>query len=136
MRTPGMFEVTERASEKIKEILKGRLRIPAIRIMFSPDGCFGSALAMFLDEKKDNDVAFNKDNIAEPYKNPTDKRILERIKNGSKGKTPYDVFQFNLVKNVSKDKTEHICQLPVQLLEIFVKASSNKGDIVFDPFMG
>jgi len=79
---------------------------------------------------------FNKDDIAEPYRNPTDKRIKERIKNGSKGKTPYDVFQFNLVKNVSKDKTEHPCQIPVPLIEVFVKASSNKGDLILDPFGG
>lgn len=79
---------------------------------------------------------FNKNDIAEPYRNPTDKRIKERIKNGSRGKTPYDVFQFNLVKNVSKDKTDHPCQIPVPLIEIFVKASSIKGDVVLDPFGG
>ena len=79
---------------------------------------------------------FNKDDIAEPYRNPTDKRILERIRNGSKGKTPYDVFQFNIVKNVNKDKTEHPCQLPKSLIEIFIKASSKKGDLVLDPFGG
>lgn len=79
---------------------------------------------------------FNKNSIAEPYRNPTDKRIQERMKNGSKGKTPYDVFQFNLVKNVSKDKTPHPCQIPVPLLKIFISASSNKGDIVLDPFGG
>lgn len=79
---------------------------------------------------------FNKDDIAEPYRNPTDKRIQQRIKDGSKGKTPYDVFNFNLVKNVSKDKTEHPCQIPVPLIEIFVKASSNAGDWVLDPFGG
>ncbi|MEW6294810.1 MAG: site-specific DNA-methyltransferase [Candidatus Diapherotrites archaeon] len=85
---------------------------------------------------KSKNAVFNKKEIAEPYRNPTDKRILERIKNGSNGKVPYDVFQFNLVKNVSKEKTEHVCQLPEKLVEIFVKASSNKGDLVFDPFMG
>ncbi|VVB59199.1 Modification methylase MjaV [uncultured archaeon] len=79
---------------------------------------------------------FNKNDIAEPYKNPTDKRIQERLKNGSNGKTPYDVFQFNLVKNVSKDKTPHPCQIPVPLLKIFIKASSNAGDYVMDPFAG
>ena len=79
---------------------------------------------------------FNKKDIAQPYKNPTDKRIKERIRNGSKGRTPYDVFQFNIVKNVSKDKTGHPCQIPVSLLEIFVKASSNKGELVLDPFGG
>jgi len=79
---------------------------------------------------------FNKDVIAEPYKNPTDKRIIERIKNGSKGRAPYDVFQFNLVKNVSKDKTPHPCQIPIPLLKIFIMASSDTGDTVLDPFAG
>lgn len=85
---------------------------------------------------KGKNATFNRDAVAEPYKNPTDKRIIERLKNGSKGRAPYDVFQFNLVKNVSKDKTEHPCQIPVPLLKIFIKASSNEGDTVFDPFGG
>jgi len=85
---------------------------------------------------KTKNATWNKQEIAEPYRNPTDRRIQERLKNGSKGKTPYDVFNFNIVKNVNKDKTEHVCQLPIELVEIFIKASSNKGDLVFDPFMG
>ena len=48
----------------------------------------------------------------------------------------YDVFQFNLVKNVSKEKTLHPCQIPISLLKIFIKASSNIGDTVLDPFAG
>ena len=79
---------------------------------------------------------FNKDDIAEPYKNPTDKRIKALIAAGKKGRTPYDVFIFNQVKNVSKDKTDHPCQIPVDLLQIFVKASSNPGDWILDPFGG
>jgi DNA modification methylase len=79
---------------------------------------------------------FNKKEIAEPYKNPDDKRIKERLKNGSNGRSPYDVFHFNLVKNVSRDKTDHPCQIPVSLLKIFIKASSNKGDVILDPFAG
>lgn len=79
---------------------------------------------------------FNKREIAVPYKNPGDKRIIERIKNGSNGRAPYDVFQFNIVKNVNKDKTPHPCQLPIDLVKIFIKASSNKGDWVLDPFSG
>lgn len=85
---------------------------------------------------KTKDAVFNKEAIAEPYKNLNDKRILERLKNGSKGKTPYDVFHFNLVKNVSKDKTPHPCQIPVPLIKLFISASSNEGDVIFDPFGG
>lgn len=79
---------------------------------------------------------FNRDDVAVPYRNPTDKRIKKLIENGKKGKMPYDVFQFNIVKNVSKDKTSHPCQIPVKLLEIFVKVSTNPEDIVLDPFSG
>jgi len=104
------------------------------------------SILFYTKSKKQSGCIFNKDDIAEPYRNPTDKRIKKLIESGSKGKTPYDVFRYdyngediiemNIVKNVNKDKTEHVCQLPVKLIDIFVKASSNKGEIVFDPFMG
>lgn len=86
--------------------------------------------------KKTSDCIFNKDAVAQPYKNPEDKRIKKRIAEGSNGRAPYDVFQFNLVKNVSREKTIHVCQLPTELVGIFIKASSNEGSIVFDPFLG
>jgi len=85
---------------------------------------------------KGDNYTFNKEQVAQPYKNPTDKRVRKLIESGKKGTGPYDVFNFNLVKNVSKEKTEHIAQLPVALVEIFVRASSNPSDIVFDPFLG
>ena len=104
------------------------------------------SILFYTKSKKQSECTFNKNDIAEPYRNPTDRRIKKLIESGSKGKTPYDVFKFdyngediiemNIVKNVNKDKTEHVCQLPVKLIDIFVKASSNKGEIVFDLFMG
>jgi site-specific DNA-methyltransferase (adenine-specific) len=104
------------------------------------------SILFYVKGERPRDCIFNKDLIAEPYRNLNDKRIKELLRKGSKGKTPYDVFKFeyngediiqmNIVKNVNKDKTEHICQLPVELVDIFIKASSNKNDIVFDPFMG
>ena len=104
------------------------------------------SILFYTKSKKQSECTFNKEDIAEPYRNPTDRRIRQLIASGSKGKTPYDVFRYdyngedviemNIVKNVNTDKTEHVCQLPVKLVDIFVKASSNKGEIVFDPFMG
>lgn len=79
---------------------------------------------------------FNKADIAMPYRNPTDKRVKGRIAGGSPGRTPDDVFEFNIVKNVNKDKTAHPCQLPVALVATFVLASSGPGDVVLDPFGG
>ena len=85
---------------------------------------------------KGDNYIFNKDEVVQPYKNPTDKRIKKLLADGKKGTGPYDVFIFNIVKNVSKQKTEHIAQLPVELVEIFVKASSLQSQLIFDPFMG
>jgi len=102
----------------------------------SPTNYTRSQHAILFYIKGDMPLVFNKKDIAEPYRNPTDKRIIELIKNGSNGKTPYDVFHFNIVKNVSKDKTPHPCQIPTPLLEIFVKASSNPGHTILDPFGG
>ncbi|HII53692.1 site-specific DNA-methyltransferase [Candidatus Micrarchaeota archaeon CG08_land_8_20_14_0_20_49_17] len=85
---------------------------------------------------KGENYAFNKEDVAQPYKNPTDKRIQKLIAQGKNGTGPYDVFIFNIVKNVSREKTEHIAQLPLGLVEIFVKASSKPGQVVCDPFMG
>ncbi len=85
---------------------------------------------------KTDDYIFNKAGILQPYKNQNDKRIQKRIAQGILGTGPYDVFIFNIVKNVSKEKTEHIAQLPLALVETFVKASSNPGQLVFDPFVG
>jgi DNA modification methylase len=85
---------------------------------------------------KSDKYVFNKTEVVQPYKNPTDKRIRKLIANGSNGTGPYDTFIFNIVKNVSKEKTEHIAQLPLALVDIFVRASSKKNQLVFDPFLG
>ena len=40
------------------------------------------------------------------------------------------------VKSNHKEKTIHPCQFPVALVERLVLGLSNKGNLVFDPFMG
>jgi len=48
-----------------------------------------------------------------------------------------DVIRINLLKNVRKErKSWHNCQLPPELIEIFIKTSSNPGDVILDPFAG
>ncbi len=68
-----------------------------------------------------------------PYKNPDDKRIQ---KLNPMGTVATDVWEYQLVKNVSKEKTEWPNQLPVKLIERIIKVSSMPGDIVLDPFIG
>lgn len=89
-----------------------------------------------LHATKMKDNKFYKDNIALPYQNLKDKRIIERIKNGHKGRMPYSWFYFDLVKNVSKDKTFHACQIPLPLVEMLIKSSTMENDNVFILFGG
>lgn len=103
---------------------------------------------------KSNNYIFNRKNILQPYKNPEVAKIKKLIEKGSKGRASYctlkssdldelgyslvDFLEINLLKNVSKDRFngKHPCQLPLGVLKIFIKVSSNKNGIVLDPFAG
>jgi len=67
------------------------------------------------------------------YKNPTDPRIAERIAAGKRARL-YDWWEINQVKNVSSEKTEHPCQIPVELMERIIRITVPKK--VIDPFAG
>ncbi len=97
---------------------------------------FTTAHRSVLHVRKSADNKFFKDAVALPYKNPTDKRIQQNMANGSKGRMPYSWFEFNLVKNVSKEKTYHACQIPQKLTETLVNSSTKPNDIVLVLFGG
>lgn len=97
---------------------------------------FTTAHRSILHVRKGKDSKFYKNQIAVPYKNPTDRRVSKLIKDGSVGRMPYSWFEFNLVKNVSKEKTIHSCQIPQSLTEMLVKSCTKKGDTVLVLFAG
>lgn len=97
---------------------------------------FTTAHRSVLHAVKSKKNAFYKEQVALPYKNPEDRRIKGRLANGSNGRMPYSWFEFNLVKNVSKDKTFHACQIPIPLYDMLLKASTVEGDSVFVLFGG
>jgi SOS regulatory protein LexA len=97
---------------------------------------FTTAHRTILHVRKTKKNKFYKNNVAVPYKNPTDRRILQNLKNGSKGRMPYDWFYFDLVKNVSKEKTYHACQIPQKLTETLIKSCTMPSDIVLVLFGG
>jgi len=68
------------------------------------------------------------------YKNPNDKRIMKRIAEG-KTERLYDWWEINQVKNVSKDKTKHPCQMPLPVMDNIIQILPEDLTIV-DPFMG
>jgi DNA modification methylase len=103
---------------------------------------------------KSNEYVFNRQNIVQRYKNPEVTKVLKRIRGGSKGRVSYDLLRFsdlielskgmvdvmdiNLLKNTAKDRfnKKHPCQLPLELLRRLVMVSSNKGNVILDPFAG
>ena len=97
---------------------------------------FTTAHRSILHVRKIQNNKFYKDNVALPYKNPTDKRILQNLENGSKGRMPYSWFYFDLVKNVSREKTRHVCQIPQKLTEMLIKSCTMPNDIVLVLFGG
>lgn len=97
---------------------------------------FTTAHRSVLHCRKTRSNKFYKDNVAVPYKNPTDKRILKNIANGSRGRMPYDWFYFDLVKNVSREKTFHACQIPQKLSEMLIKSCTMPKDVVLILFGG
>jgi iron-sulfur cluster assembly protein len=54
-----MFEITEKASDKLKELLKDKEEVPGIRIVLSQGGWSGPSLGMALDEPGDKDEVFD-----------------------------------------------------------------------------
>jgi DNA modification methylase len=68
------------------------------------------------------------------YKNPNDKRIAKRIAEGKTARL-YDWWEINQVKNVSKDKTKHPCQMPIEVMKRIIAILPDEYLIV-DPFAG
>lgn len=90
--------------------------------------------------KQHRDIAFfgvkpDMSKVRQPYKNPNDKRIQERIKRGCTGAKLYDWWEINQVKNVSKEKTKHPCQMPLEVMKRIIGILPD-NIVVVDPFMG
>lgn len=97
---------------------------------------FTTAHRSILHATKSRHNRFYKEQVAQPYQNPTDRRIRERLRQGHPGRMPYSWLNFNLVKNVSRQKTSHPCQIPEGLSELLLKSCTQPGDTAFILFGG
>lgn len=73
--------------------------------------------------------------VRQPYKNLNDKRIQKRIAEGKTGAKLYDWWEINQVKNVSKEKTQHPCQMPLEVMKRIIGILP-EDCVIIDPFMG
>lgn len=69
---------------------------------------------------------------------PSERQIKYNDKRAHpKGKVPDDVWKISRVCGTFKERIgNHPCQMPENLLERIIKVSSNKDDLVLDPFGG
>ena len=87
-------------------------------------------------KKRGQKPYFNHLATVQPYRNPNDKRIKQRIADGHKGVVHYDWWEINMCKNVSKDYRGYVNQIPYKLLERLILHTTEKGDWVGDCFAG
>jgi Fe-S cluster assembly iron-binding protein IscA len=53
-----MFDITERASEEIREIMASRGKDSPVRIIMGGQTCGGTSLGLYFDEARENDHVF------------------------------------------------------------------------------
>lgn len=78
---------------------------------------------------KSNKFTFNLDKVRIPQK-------YYRKRNNMLGANPGDVWRFSHVHYSNPERQPHPTQKPLALMERVIRASSNEGDLVLDPFVG
>lgn len=99
----------------------------------SGDNWRRSHRAILYYTKGSSPLFFDGEADPQPYKNPNDRRVAHL---GKEGTTPYDWWLYDLVKNVSPDKTEWPNQLPAELVRRIILTSCPGDGVVCDPFIG
>lgn len=74
--------------------------------------------------------------VRRPYRNQNDKRVRKLMERTGGGRS-YDWLMVNQVKNVSKEKTSHPCQMPLSVMNDVIGWLSWVDNMtVIDPFAG
>ena len=90
--------------------------------------------------KNPDNYTFNANNILVEAKTGAKRKLIDYRKNPpqvySSEKVPGNVWEFARVRYRMDEYENHPTQKPIALLERIIKASSNVGDTVLDPFSG
>lgn len=90
--------------------------------------------------KDPNNYVFNADEILVEAKTGAKRKLIDYRKNPpqvySSEKVPGNVWEFSRVRYRMDEYENHPTQKPVSLLERIIKASSNEGALILDPFSG
>ena len=97
---------------------------------------------------KGGQVIFNVDSVRVPYSEDSNERLAYTAKSfrsrkvydnyqpNPKGKHPEDWWMLQPIMPSSKERVGYPTQKPLALLERIIRASSNPGNLVLDPFCG
>ncbi len=95
---------------------------------------------LMINKSKNHQYTFNKSDIMVEAKTGSKRKLIDYRKNPpqpyNNEKVPGNVWNFNRVRFKMNEYENHPTQKPESLLERIIKASSNKGDVVLDPFSG
>ncbi len=95
-------------------------------------GLGGSSYKLW--SKKHDCILFYSKSKSWYFDKPLEPASSVLMKGRMKGMT--DVWDIPTINNMAKERTGYPTQKPLALLERIVKASSNRGDVVLDPFCG
>ncbi|MCG9133632.1 HNH endonuclease, partial [Candidatus Poribacteria bacterium] len=115
-----------------------------------PKNDFSRKHDIILRYSKTEDVTFNIDDIRIPYSVSVMESSESRYDKSYRGNNVYSGYRPNklgkhpedwwtiqpLMPSDKKERTGYPTQKPLKLLERIIKASSNEGDVVLDPFCG
>lgn len=94
---------------------------------------------LFCVKDKDN-YTFNSEEIMVEAKTGSKRKLIDYRKNPPQPyntrKVPGNVWEFARVRYRMEEYENHPTQKPIALLDRIIRASSNEGDLVLDPFSG
>lgn len=95
---------------------------------------------LMINKSSKSKYTFNHNDILVEAKTGAKRKLIDYRKNPPQPynteKVPGNVWEFSRVRFKMDEYENHPTQKPEALLERIVKASSNKGDVVLDPFAG
>jgi adenine-specific DNA-methyltransferase len=90
--------------------------------------------------KSRDEYTFNLDDVRDPNVKYPNQKKNGKLKCNPLGKNPTDVWDFPKVTSgtdrSSSERTSHPAQFPLAVIDRIVRACSDAGDLVLDPFMG
>ena len=106
---------------------------------------FTPATENILVLRKSGCPKFNKEAVREPYDAKTvtlylrDKRYKDRdarVRHLELGKFATNLWRVASLKGTSREKCGHPSQKPLAVIERIINSSSDRGDLILDPFLG